>query len=32
VVLVTHQPDAALPGERTLNMRDGLIDAVSVAG
>ena len=32
VVLVTHQPDAALPGERTLSMRDGLIDAATVAG
>ena len=32
VVLVTHQPDAALPGERTLSMRDGLIEAATVAG
>ena len=32
VVLVTHQPDAALPGERTLSMRDGLIEAARVAG
>ena len=32
VVLVTHQPDAALPGERTLAMRDGLVEAASVAG
>jgi putative ABC transport system ATP-binding protein len=31
VVLVTHQPDAGLPGERTLSMRDGLIEAASVA-
>ena len=30
VVLVTHQPDAALPGERTLCMRDGLVQAASV--
>jgi putative ABC transport system ATP-binding protein len=32
VVLVTHQLDAALPGERTLSMRDGLVEAASVAG
>ena len=32
VVLVTHQPDAALAGERTLSMRDGLVEAASVAG
>jgi len=32
VVLVTHQVDAALPGERTLSMRDGLIEAASVTG
>jgi predicted ABC-type transport system involved in lysophospholipase L1 biosynthesis ATPase subunit len=32
VVLVTHQPDAARPGERTLSMRDGLIEAATVAG
>ena len=32
VVLVTHQPDAALPGERMLSMRDGLIEAATVAG
>ena len=31
VVLVTHQPDAALPGERTLSMRDGLIEGATVA-
>ena len=30
VVLVTHQPDAALPGERTLSMRDGLVETASV--
>ena len=30
VVLVTHQPDAALPGERTVFMRDGLVEAASV--
>jgi len=32
VVLVTHQPDAAMAGERTLSMRDGLIEAARVAG
>ncbi|MFN2592106.1 MAG: ABC transporter ATP-binding protein [Candidatus Dormibacteria bacterium] len=32
VVLVTHQPDTAQPGERTLSMRDGLIEAAAVAG
>ncbi len=32
VVLVTHQPDAAQPGERTLSMRDGIVEAASVAG
>jgi putative ABC transport system ATP-binding protein len=30
VVLVTHQPDAALPGEHTLSIRDGLVEATSV--
>jgi putative ABC transport system ATP-binding protein len=30
VVLVTHQPDAALPGERTVTMRDGIVEAASV--
>ena len=32
VVLVTHQPDAALPGERTLSMRDGVVETASIAG
>jgi len=32
VVLVTHQTDAALPGERTMSMRDGLVEAASIAG
>ncbi|HEU5002147.1 MAG TPA: ABC transporter ATP-binding protein [Actinomycetota bacterium] len=31
VVLVTHQPDAALPGERTVFMRDGVIETASIA-
>jgi putative ABC transport system ATP-binding protein len=30
VVIVTHQPDATQAGERAVEMRDGLIDAVSV--
>jgi putative ABC transport system ATP-binding protein len=32
VVLVTHQPDAAMAGERTLCMRDGRIETATVAG
>ena len=32
VVLVTHQPDAAQPGERAVSMRDGVIEAASVVG
>ena len=32
VILVTHQPDAAQPGELTVSMRDGLIDLKPVAG
>ena len=32
VVLVTHQQDAARPGERTVSMRDGLIETASIAG
>ena len=31
VVLVTHQPDAAQPGEYNVAMRDGLVEAISVA-
>jgi putative ABC transport system ATP-binding protein len=30
VVLVTHQLDAARPGERTVSMRDGLVEAASI--